>query len=248
MTTSIWHEDDAFWTTMAPHMFDEARWANTPAEVDQLIELAALTPDMAVLDLCCGPGRHTLELARRGFQVTGVDRTARYLHQARETAREEDLSVTLIQDDVRRFSRPNSFDVALSLFTSFGYFENPAENQQALANAYRSLRDGGKFVMELMGKEILARIFQERGWQEKDGVIFLEERRIKNDWRWIENRWIMIDEQGRREFELSHWLYSAAELVDMLEKSDFRSADVYGGLDGSPYDHKARRLTLVAHK
>lgn len=64
-----WHDDDAFWTLMAPFMFDEARWAGTGAEIELITELTQMAPGTAVLDLGCGPGRHSLELARRGFRV-----------------------------------------------------------------------------------------------------------------------------------------------------------------------------------
>ncbi|MBM4049039.1 MAG: class I SAM-dependent methyltransferase, partial [Planctomycetes bacterium] len=67
-----WHEEDAFWQTFAPTMFGEPRWAAAGGEVDSMLALAKLAPGAAVLDLACGPGRHSLELARRGFKVTAV--------------------------------------------------------------------------------------------------------------------------------------------------------------------------------
>jgi SAM-dependent methyltransferase len=247
-TATVWHEDDDFWVTMRPYLFDQARLAKTPTEIDQLIQLAGLSPGMSILDLGCGPGRHALELARRGFRVTGVDRTGGYVSRARELADTEGLDVEFVQADMRQFLRPGGFEVGLSLFTSFGYFEDPAENRQVLVNAYRSLRDGGKLVMELMGKEVLARIFQERGWREQDDVLLLEERKVKDGWRRIESRWILVGEEERREFLISHWLYSAAELSALLAGSGFRSVDAYGGLDGGPYDHTAKRLVMVAQR
>ena len=74
-----WHEDDNFWETMAPKLFPEERMKFTPKEVDKIISLLEISPDAYILDLCCGPGRHSLELARRGFKVLGVDRTLKYL-------------------------------------------------------------------------------------------------------------------------------------------------------------------------
>ncbi len=74
-----WHEQDTFWDTVAPVLFTERRWSDAPAEVEQVAYLLGLGSGAHVLDLCCGMGRHSLELARRGFQVTGVDRTRPYL-------------------------------------------------------------------------------------------------------------------------------------------------------------------------
>ena len=117
-----------------------------------------------------------------------------------------------------------------------------------LVNVCRSLKNQGTLVIEMMGKEILARIFGERDWHEQDGVIFLEERKVCKNWSWMENRWIKIDEQGRHEFKVSHWIYSAVELTTMLKACGFSAVDIYGDMEGAPYDHKAKRLVAVAHK
>ncbi len=243
-----WHDDDDFWETMAAFMFDEERLSSTPVEIDQVLALLDLGPDSAVLDLCCGPGRHSLELARRGLHVTGVDRTTAYLKKARKQARSEGLDVKFVQEDMRCFCKPDTFDSAMMMFTSFGYFEEPDENMAVLVNTYRSLKEQGTLIIDVMGKEVLARIFGERDWHEQDGVIFLQEHKISKNWSWMENRWIMLDGQKRREFEVSHWIYSAAELTTILAGCGFSSVDVYGDFDGAPYDHKARRLITVAHK
>src|SRR5881628_13799 len=73
-----WHEQDEFWEAFGPTLFSERHWSTAPVEVDGIISLLRLQPGMSIVDLCCGPGRHSLEFARRGFQVTAVDRTTRY--------------------------------------------------------------------------------------------------------------------------------------------------------------------------
>lgn len=243
-----WHEDDAFWEAMTPIMFGESSWTAASVEVEQVLDLLHVRPGAAILDLGCGPGRHSLELARRGFRVTGVDRTAAYLAKALEQATSEGLSIAFRQDDMRTFCQPDAFDAAILLFTTFGYFEDAVENRQVLANVCDSLRQGGMLVIELMGKEILARIFRERDWRERDGAILLEERQIVDDWNRIENRWILLQGQNRREFTVSHWLYSAAELSALLTEVGFSTVDVYGDLEGAAYDHRAKRLVTVARK
>lgn len=243
-----WHDTDDFWENFAPFMFPESRWAGTPVEVDRLTGLLAIPADAAILDLGCGPGRHSLELARRGYRVTGVDRTRQFLEQARQKGEVEGLPVTFIQADMREFRRPDNFDFALSLFTSFGYFEDPTENRQVIANVFDSLRPKGKFLLEVMGKEVLARIYQERDWSELDGRFLLQERLIIANWDQIKNRWLLLD--GGRQFEVNftHWLYSAHELTGLLRDCGFRQVEVYGNLLGDPYDDKAQRLVTIAHK
>lgn len=243
-----WYENDDFWETVAPFLFHEKRWAATPAEVDQVVALLQVDAGASFLDMCCGPGRHSLELARRHYRVTGVDRTVKYLEKAREKAAQEGLSAEFVQEAMRYFCRPNTFDGALLLFTSFGYFENPDDNRQVLVNVYRSLKKGGTLLIEVIGKEVVARVFRERDWREFDGVMLLEERNPNEDWSKMEDRWIIINGQIRKEFKFSHWLYSASELSTLLRESGFSSLEVYGNLEGSPYDYTARRLVIVAKK
>ena len=245
---NAWHEQDTFWNNWAPIMFHERRWEKAQEEVANIISLLNISETASVLDLCCGPGRHSLQLAQQGFSVTAVDRTKMYLERARKQAETEGLKIEFIEDDMRRFCRPDSFDVAINLFTSFGYFEDMSDDRQVAANVYRSLRDKGVFLIDIMGKEVLARIFRERDWYELDSIMVLEERKVCANWSWIENRWLMIKDGKMDEWKVSHRLYSAAELAALLSDCGFKAIDVYGDLTGTPYDHTAKRLVLVAHK
>ena len=201
-----------------------------------------------MLDLCCGIGRHSLELARRGFRVTGVDRTKAYLDLAAAAAEREALSLELVREDMREFRRDGSYDVVINLFTSFGYFKDPRDDQRAVDNVYASLRPGGVLVMQLMSKEVLARIFRPRDWYEQDGLLVLEERKVRQNWSWIESRWILISGGRRIDLDFSHRLYAASELSLLLRDRGFGEVAVYGDFDGSPYDEKANRLVVVARK
>jgi len=243
-----WHEDDTFWETWGPVMFSQQRLADSPAEVEKIVSLLGLRPGARVLDLCCGVGRHSLELARRGFRVTGVDRTQRYLEQASGQADKEGLMVEFVRDDMRTFCRPDAFDAVINMFTSFSYFEDPEEDRQVVVNVYRSLKSGGAFILETIGKEVLARIFLESDWHEENGILVLQERKVSKNWGWMENRWIMLKDNKRTEFKVTHRLYSATELAAVLAGCGFAQVDVYGDLSGSAYDHTARRMILVGRR
>lgn len=243
-----WFEQDDFWERWASVLFPEERWEKAPEEVDNLISRLGISPGGTLLDLCCGPGRHALEFARRGFSVVGVDRTELYLNRAHNLAETEGLDLELVQEDMRAFCRPDSFDAAINLFTSFGFFEDAKDDQLVAKNVHASLKDGGYFLIDTMGKEILARIFRERDWYDVNGAMMLEERRVTQNWSWIENRWIMVKDGKADEFEFGFRLYSAAELSALLGNCGFREIEVYGDLAGAPYDHEAKRLVVVAHK
>ncbi|RJP79693.1 MAG: class I SAM-dependent methyltransferase [Candidatus Zixiibacteriota bacterium] len=243
-----WYQNEAFWKAFAPVIFSPEQWRNAVTEVDHAVALLDLKPEDQVLDLACGPGRHTLELARRGFQVTGVDRNNEYLKKARRVARHEKYACRFVTADMREFRRPGAFDAVLNLFTSIGYFDDPEDDRQVLRNVFDSLKPGGRLLIETMGREVIARIFQERDWQEKDGVLFLEERRPDDGWSRLHNRWIRVDAEGRHEFTFSLRLFSGPELRDLLLATGFQSVRLCGNLAGAPYDHQAQRLVAAAVK
>ena len=245
---SEWFNLDKFWESMADKMFTTEQWENAAAEINAVVVLTNPGPDAAVLDLCCGPGRHSLALAQRGYTVTGVDLTERYLQQARDRTAQAGLDITFIREDMRTYSAPASYNLILNLFTSFGYFQDIADDRKVVARMYENLKPGGKAVIELMGKEVLARIFRPRDWYEQDGVLFLEERTVTRNWSWIENRWIRIEQNDRKEFTLAHRLYSAMELEEMLYSAGFSRVAIFGSLEGTPYDNHAGRLVVIGEK
>jgi SAM-dependent methyltransferase len=245
--TKPWHEDDSFWQTWGPYMFTEKRVADATEEVVKIIKLLNLQPGASDLDLGCGIGRISLAFARQGYRVTGLDRTVGYLDQARQQAEKENLNAEFIHGDMRTFVHPDAFDCVVNMFTAFGYFEDPADDRRVVNNVFKSLKPGGAFLIDMHGKETLAKIFQERNWEEKDGVIVIQERKVSQNWSWMWNRWIMLKANERVEHEITHRLYAGTEAQALLTGCGFGRADIYGNLDGAAYDHLARRLIAVGH-
>jgi SAM-dependent methyltransferase len=243
-----WYEDKSLWKTVAPILFNQKRLGDTAGEVDQIIKLSDIRKGAKVLDLCCGIGRHSLELAQRGFKVVGVDLTEEYLAKARRRAKAEGLNIQFIRSDMSRFCLLDSFDTAINMFTAFGYFENPEDDRHVLTNVYRSLRKGGTLLIDFIGKEVIARIFREREWYEENGVIILQEHKARQDWSWIDNRWIILKNGKQKEIRFGHRIYSAAEITALLKDCGFKSVSIYGDLAGADYDHNAKRLIATAKK
>lgn len=240
-----WFADDAFWEALYPFVFGAKPRAAASTEVDAVLALAARTPG-ALLDLCCGPGRHAVSFALHGWQVTGVDLSPYLLHHAREYATERGAEVEWIQSDMRTFSRPAAYDVIVNLFTSFGYFEEPAGNRLVLERTRHNLKPDGVFVLDVVGKEIVARIFEDtRSMEADDGVLFMRAR-VLDGWSRIENTWTFVRDGKARTYQFRHFLYSADELRALLKEVGFRHVDIYGGLDGSEYGKDANRLVAVA--
>ncbi len=178
-----------------------------------------------------------------------MDRSPFLLKKARERAKELDLNVEWVEEDMRDFRRETAFDLALNLFTSFGYFEDDGENLGVLRNLARSLVPGGCCVLDVMGKERIARIFNPATLDEIEGSgLLLQRHTVIDDFTRMQNEWILLKEDGRRSFKFRHYLYSGRELRDMLLQAGFQQVELYGGLDGAPYDQRAQRLVAVARK
>src|SRR5262249_27769241 len=110
-----WFDDDSFWRELYPFLFPEQRIAGAHEQVSKALALAKPV-GKSVLDLCCGPGRCSIALAKKGFSVTGVDKTEYLLEKARARARIAKAKIEWVQADMRDFVRPGSFDLVLSMF------------------------------------------------------------------------------------------------------------------------------------
>jgi SAM-dependent methyltransferase len=243
-----WHEDDRFWAILEPQLASEASRKAAAEEAAAAVKLLGTGSGAEILDHCCGIGRHSVELARLGFRVTGVDRTARYLDVARAEAAARGVAIEFVQEDARTFHRAKAFDGVVNLFTSFGYFDDPEDDLRVLRNLHGSLRPGGRLVMEMAGKEWLARVYAPKDWQQyPDGTFFLAEREVMPGWSLVRNRWIAISPNGERvEFNFTHRIFSGAELEALVAKAGFKPLALHGALDGRPYDRNAIRLVIVA--
>jgi SAM-dependent methyltransferase len=244
-----WFENETLWRELYPYVFPVERVAAAAGQVTQILALAGVTGG-TVLDLCCGPGRHAVEFARRGYAVTGVDRSRFLLERARDRAHAEAVPVEWVLDDMREFRRPAAFDLACNLFTSFGYFEREEDNLRVLRNVWDSLREGGILVMDMVGKERMERQAMEaRHTQFADGAVLIQQPHVNDDWTRMENEWTLVQAAGEsRSYRFEHCLYSGPGLQDRLLGCGFASVELYGDLHGSPYGPAALRLVAVARK
>jgi SAM-dependent methyltransferase len=241
-----WFEDEEFWRELYPYMFPAERFAAAPEQVAQVLALSGCNRGK-VLDLCCGPGRHAVEFAKHGLNVTGVDGSRFLLDRARERARDAGVSVEWVQEDMRRFRQPAKFDLACSIFTSFGYFADETDDLRVLQNVRESLRDGGVFVIDVISKERLARNWKDSLMTEyADGALLFQRPQVRQDWNRLENEWILVKDGRSRSFRFEHTIYSGRELKDRLLACGFQHVQLYGDLTGSCYGLDAQRLVVVA--
>jgi SAM-dependent methyltransferase len=243
-----WFSDEWFWKTYGPIMFDDQRLKNSVYEVERIMDLCGIKKNDHVLDCCCGLGRHSLELAQKGCRVSGLDLSQGYLDLARAEAEKRSLKVDFIHKDARTIDYENQFDAIINMFTSFGYFDDPDEDLELLRKLHRALKPGASLFMEMMGKEILARDFEERTWFEREGIKIMLEYSVDLNWTELCNRWLFYKDDVMTEYSFSHRIFSASEMADMLWKAGFSTIEIFGSFEKDLYDHNAKNLILIAHK
>ena len=243
-----WFDDDSFWRELYPFLFPEKLFEETPEQIEKVLTLTKPT-GKSVLDLCCGPGRCSVALAQKGFCVTGVDRMRFLLDKAHARARAARVKVEWIQMDMRDFIRPDAFHLVLSMFTSFGYFDDKDQDIAVLQNVFASLRAGGVCLIDVIGKERVAKILQPTTSNVlPDGSRLVECHEIYDDWTRIRNEWILIRKGRAKSFKFHHTIYSGQEIRDRMEQVGFIGVKLYGNLDGDGYGPSSHRLIVVGRK
>lgn len=241
-------ENETFWSGMHPFLYKDAQ-TRTPKELDSLLSLTKVPASSKVLDLACGYGRHALELAKRKYQVTACDKNGKLFESSKIKATEENWDVTWIEEDMRSFNRYNHFDLIVNLFFSFGFFEKQQEDQNVIRNIFRSLKPGGKFVMELLGAEVVRTAFQWRGWEVIDeSIVLLIERQLVQNCSWLNEFYTVINNGKKESYSCGLRLYDANDIKQLLLDQGFEKIKISGDFDGAAYDEKAQRLVVVAEK
>ena len=155
---------------------DQSWVADTQRQVDFIIRVLNLTEKERILDLACGFGRHSLELARRGYAVTGVDITAEYVSYASEQARKEGLNANFICADVREANFCSEFDVVLNMADgAIGYLENETENRKIFEVVSAALKPGGRHLMDIMNGDYARTHFPCKLWDSGDKGLTLSQ-------------------------------------------------------------------------
>jgi len=201
---------------------------NTRADIDALIAGAGLSQADCVADLCCGQGRHSIALARRGFRrVTGVDVSPYLIGLARRRAEAASVDVTFLEGDARdcRLGE-GQFDCVTLLGNSFGYFADAAQDAALLRRACRLLRGGGCLVLDLVDGDWLRANFEKRSWEWLDKTLLVcRERSLSSDGERLVTREMILDaERGVvADRFFAERLYSRAAITALLEAVGFRS-------------------------
>jgi SAM-dependent methyltransferase len=226
-------------------LYDDYLAERTPVEIDRLEELLALRPPLRILDLPCGQGRHAIELARRGYHVTGVDLSPFLVKVAEERARADGVRVRWLEGDMRQPIAGERFDVVLNLFTSLGYFADEADDQKVVEAAAAMLVPGGRFLLEVINGERLMARFQEREWFTVGQAAVVERRSLdRTARRMVVERTVTTPNDTEVNLHAIR-LYTGRDVSAILRSAGFGRVDLYGDWSGEPLTSDSLRVLAV---
>ncbi|HEY3609623.1 MAG TPA: class I SAM-dependent methyltransferase [Pseudonocardiaceae bacterium] len=256
----------AWWSTTFEHergieRLHEQHPDATVRQADLIEHELALAPGGArVLDVACGTGRHAVALAARGHHVTCVDISSDYLAATRRRAQARGVDVELVHSDMRDLSAlPRaSFDAAINMYTSFGYFDRDEDNTRSLSAIAAVLRPGGRLLVDVINRDWFVRNhfpsefadapgteFVIRDYEEVDGTIVLHQNVFDPEHSRL--RWTCRPSgENRADVVVDYRMYSLHELLAMIRHSGLTPVRTLGDYDGRPYDLFSPRLLCVA--
>jgi SAM-dependent methyltransferase len=202
-------------------------------------------PPARLLDVPCGGGRHSHALAARGYQMTGVDISPRFLEAARARPVAGPGQVTWEQRDMRDLPGPAAFDGAFSLGNSFGYYDDEG-NSAFLRAVAAALKPGARFLLDTsyVVEGLLLKL-QERAWYPCGDVLMLADRRYDAAEGRLHVEYTTIRDGKMEKWPMSARLHTYREVRALLEAAGFTDLQGYGSLAKEPFQFGATRLLLV---
>lgn len=218
-------------------------------EVQEILGLLSPPAGASVVDLACGRGRHAIPLAHAGFRVTGVDYSEKMLLMGKSKAEREGVSVEWVREDMRTFRRPGSYDLFLSLFTSFGFFSD-MENQRVLENIGASLKKSGTLLLDLRNasKGFARPEDSEKTLPVSSGLLRMSVRYDREMGRARAEHVLTRRDGIRISSVFDVRIYTKEELGIMLRNAGMRVRGFFGSLAGAPLTRISERMVVVAEK
>lgn len=228
----------------------------TRKEIDSFCNLLNLGIDDAILDLCCGQGRHALELSRRGFRVDGLDRSRYLIQKARAEAKNRCLPVRFREGDARKLPYgPDCFETVMMMGNSFGYFDNEHNDVRILEEIRKVLKPWGQLLLDVTDGQYMKENFQARSWEWIDKKLFVcRERSLSADMKRLISREVITDvNKGVIADQFyAERLYTREELMEMLKQTGFEETQVNGEIETQSARNQdlgmmSKRIIITGH-
>jgi len=242
---NVWEE---FFDGQAPVYMDYCFTKNTLIEVDFLLDELKLPSGSSILDVGCGTGRHAVELARRGYQVTGVDISFGMLAEAEKAARQAGIRIEWIHADATEYTSNRQFDAAICLcegaFGLLGKDDDPMKHDLSiLNNIYSVLKPGAKLILTVINALAMVRKHSQKDVVEGrfDPITMVETSSEEYN-----------TPQGKNKVVLKERGYVPTELELLFRQAGFRINHIWGGTAGNwgqrPIDLDEIEVMIIAQK
>jgi SAM-dependent methyltransferase len=213
----------------------------------------------AVLDIACATGRHAVLLARNGYRVTALDLNSGYLTLAEARAAAAGVRIETVPGDMRQLPQlfTRSFDAAVIMYSSFGYFPDHSDNVSVIRGVREILRPGGRFLLDVINRDWFIRNYRPsdyvrdgdqfitRDFQVMDQRVLLHENVFRPD-ESIMSWSVLTEESPEPLFTVTYRMYSVHEIIGIMEESGLRIDRIVGGYDGTPFSLFSERILCVA--
>ena len=215
--------------------------------VQLIVENVSLPINSSIIDMACGSGRHSIVFARKGYDVTAVDLSERLVTEAKMIAEKSKVNIDFVLSDILEFKSDKKFDLALNLFTSFGYFESDDENFRLLLKAYELLNTDGYFVIDYFNINYLLKNLVPTSILSENWLRIIQNRSIQGN-RVRKDISIENNKSVERYYE-SVRLYNYSDMINFINKAGFCKIKEYGDYNGSNFnDDSSPRLIIFAKK
>ncbi|MFP4060252.1 MAG: methyltransferase domain-containing protein [Bacteroidales bacterium] len=223
----------------------------TEKEVTLFADVLALDKDDMILDVACGQGRHSLELARRGYKnVHGIDRSHFLIRKAKTINQTEGLTVSFKEGDARKLPySTDTFHKIMILGNSFGYFESKEDDTKILKEVFRIMRPGGTFLIDVADGNYLSENFNPRSWEWLDEKHFVcRERSLASDNERLISREVITHTQKGIIVDqfYAERLYSRNSLSEILKTAGFTNVQFHAEI--SPDSKRNQDLGMMERR
>ncbi len=227
--------------------FLENQSEETTRKQVELIEKFARKGDR-ILDAGCGIGRHSILLGEMGFDVLGVDRSPLYIEKAQTEVKKRNLhNVSFTVSDLRKLKFSEEFDVVISMWSSFGYFDDET-NFAVLLNFFKALKRGGRLLIDIENRDYILKYFIKETFREKDGVFILERRKFHPLTSVVTTHRYVVGKNVRKDYIRHIRVYSATEMINLFKQVGFRTKAVFGNYNGEKFGENSKRIVIIGEK
>ncbi|MEM7102887.1 MAG: methyltransferase domain-containing protein [Bacteroidota bacterium] len=219
----------------------------TKIECNFILHECGLKADAAILDLACGHGRHSIKFAEKGHQVTGFDLNEDFIQLATQNAKNKNLSINFINDDMLNIDYTNAFDGVILLYNGFGFLMK-ADGVELLKKIRTALRPGGKLFLDIKNRESLPKTFPTVHLFEKGKDLMIDRLDFNAQEDTITNKRIYIKDGQRYDTPFTMQTYTLAQLEDTITQSGLTITRFFGNWNGEEFNTDSRRIIAVLSK